>query len=317
MEKCTPFTQQCHSLNLVLDNSIQRVLQDESLKNLLIPITIDQISNRNISSEFKALGTITQSKSHIMSLEQNNEFSSLNRYSDVLPYSQNIVKISSESLNSRNYINANYIKSPFQEAHKSDFVATQGPLKHTMSHFWNMVEFVQAQIIIAIIETDSLGTRCHKYWPGQHNRDTENFSIMLESFTNNSFVQSKQLVVQRKLGNQNRAVSHFHIFDWKDHQALDNTFFVHYVDFLEMLWNYKSSPNAKPIVVHCSAGIGRTGTLIASYYLYEQFKKAKSESKEFKFSIFGLVRHLKEQRFGAVQTGLQYKFLYEIVKHFK
>ena len=71
-----------------------------------------------------------------------------------------------------------------------------------------------------------------------------------------------------------------------------------------------------PIVVHCSAGVGRTGTFISMYYLEKEImRQIKDEVSEIKFSIFNLVRKLKEMRLYLVQTESQYRFIYEFVKY--
>ena len=70
-------------------------------------------------------------------------------------------------------------------------------------------------------------------------------------------------------------------------------------------------------IVHCSAGIGRTCTFLCAYFLYELFIDHKQQEKEFQFSVFEIVRLVREQRFGAVNKLTQYQFLYEIVQNFK
>ena len=73
---------------------------------------------------------------------------------------------------------------------------------------------------------------------------------------------------------------------------------------------------SSPILVHCSAGIGRTGTLITLYYLITELTNQRSNGNPVEASIFGTVRSLREQRAGAVQTYEQYEYIYDFVSRF-
>ena len=293
------------------------ISQNKKLETLLLPITLSKIPSRDISLEFKILNELTTTQSHLKSLVQDPQYASLNRYSDVLPYRHNQILTSHSAVSPNNYINANLISNPHIEGRLSDFIATQGPLERTSETFWNLVSFTEAPIIICIVENNALGSRCWQYWPSKNSLQLGNWKIEIVAQEPSSFFNKSTLLNQDKLHNKKQVLQHFHIYQWLDHQAFEDDFFVNYLSLLELVWNYKQQEKTKPIVVHCSAGIGRTGTFIASYFLYEQFKKAKLESNEFCFSVFGVVRHLKEQRYGAVQTFKQYQLLYQLVKHFK
>lgn len=78
-------------------------------------------------------------------------------------------------------------------------------------------------------------------------------------------------------------------------------------------WVLKSPPDEKAIV-HCSAGIGRTGTTIALMEtIINICAQRNSGVSDPVFSFFHTVRRLREQRHGAVQTASQYHFLYKFL----
>ncbi len=124
----------------------------------------------------------------------------------------------------------------------------------------------------------------------------------------------KLQVTNRKTGYKFE-VEHFHITNWPDHSVLNPRYLKKFVKFLDLL-STKKNVTSFPYTFHCSAGVGRSGTLAAAFFLYRHFINTKRNLRiKFKFSIFELVRNLREQRYKAVQKMCQYKFLYELVLH--
>ena len=89
-----------------------------------------------------------------------------------------------------------------------------------------------------------------------------------------------------------------------------------FLQVLDMIGAYFEDFKARPIIVHCSAGIGRTCTLIGAFYLFDHWQLCRKLKQEFKFSVFKLVKHLRGYRWRAVQTLEQYTFLYELAASF-
>ena len=234
-----------------------------------------------------------------------------------MAYRWNGIKLIDKNNKKEQFINANWIASPLVENETKQFIATQGPMVNTCSHFWQMVHQTNSKLVIAIIENEVIGSKCYAYWPRSD-------ALVFGDWKVNSLdKQTNDLLINRKLNMANKSdgvnweLNHLHLYNWKDHQIVSNEFYDGYIDLLEMIWLTRQKHPNNPIIVHCSAGIGRTGTLISSYYLYEKFKMSQSKNEVFKFSVFEIVRHIREQRMGAVQTFGQYQFLYQIVKHFK
>lgn len=143
-------------------------------------------------------------------------------------------------------------------------------------------------------------TKCAKYWPSRK-LDLPNKSVefISEEKSDNLIIRKFNLKDQ----NSTREITQLHFISWPDHGVpeIDQV----YEDFTLML--KKVDEVNSPIIIHCSAGIGRTGTFISFYNIY---KSLQSESS---LSIFNIVRKLKEQRLGLVENILQYKLIYSFL----
>jgi protein tyrosine phosphatase len=109
------------------------------------------------------------------------------------------------------------------------------------------------------------------------------------------------------------SVKQYHTVGWPDRKIPLPQHYKYVLQMIKLMQEaHAASPS--PIVVHCSAGIGRTGTLIALYFLITLSEQQIKATQPVSLSIFGTVRSLREQRFGAVQTAEQYDFIYEFLK---
>lgn len=306
------------SANLVKDSSISTVDAVEELKEIMKPITEGEIPTRRLEKEFNLLNKLTTGNDNAERLIQHKQFQSLNRYSDILPYQETVVRIvDEEELTTKNYINANFISNPFHEGDVRNFIATQGPLQHTAPQFWRMIEVFKVLTIVSIVEHASLGNRCYQYWPSSLPLDIEHYRVNVKQRYENELYHFKTLEVTNKATDKIFEVNHFHIFGWVDHSVLSLDELGDYMELLIKVRKDMDNKAVGPTVVHCSAGIGRTGAFVASYYLYNHWLKCREQHRPFTFSIFALVRNLREQRFGFVQTVSQYRFLYQLINYFK
>ena len=229
----------------------------------------------------------------------------LDRYSDIKAYDHNRITI-----NKDRYINA----SPINIISDKYFISTQGPKKETIEDFWRMIDEHKCNIIIMLCKEFEGGReKCARYW--DYNIKMENYTIMLKNEENKDQYIIRDILLRNK-NNQERIIKQIHYTGWPDHGVPDiqnGKVFDVFSEIIEKTDQYKGDG---PIVVHCSAGVGRTGTYISMYYLEKEIKKQiKDKTEEIKFSIFNLVRKLKEMRLYLVQTCEQYYFIYQFVKY--
>ena len=258
------------------------------------------IQKRNIELEFRLLRKLTQTKKHMDYLIPNSPFlQGFNRYSDVLPYSDTIVKVSSGE-----YINANWVSGPSED---QDFVATQGPLECTRNSFWKIVWEHKIELIIMMTDIKEGGkVKCDQYFPEEDPISTGDFEIAQLDYREEFptlFVRELEI----SMGEETRNVTHMQSIAWPDHGTPEiEEEFESIKYLLEAIMRAE-----KPVLVHCSAGVGRTGTLIALYHMIKVTQALKRNSR---ISVFGTVRRLREQRWGMVQTKDQYDFLYKFME---
>ena len=256
-----------------------------------------------ISQEFNYLKqNIDYDKEHLERLIPNNN---LNRYSNIRPYKDNVVSINSEN----KYINASWIHLPYNNI----FIGTQGPLDTTIDDFWEMCYSYKVKVIVMLCKLqENNKIKCAKYW------DSNNVKKFILKQINSEFDLIDGVIVRNFeiKKNQNdffpNTVIQLHYTCWDDHSTPDVDSYNKLIKLIEFLDYYKDN---SPVVVHCSAGVGRSGTFIALYNLYHNILRQIKDNQinEIKFSIMDLVRKLKEMRTHSVENEGQYKFIYQFV----
>lgn len=268
-----------------------------------LPVSFFSIESqkRNIDLEFRLMRKLTQTKRHLEYIIPNSPFlQKFNRYNDVLPYSDTIVKVSSGE-----YINANWISGPTSD---NAFIASQGPLEITRNSFWKIIWEHDVKLIIMMTGIKEGGkVKCDQYFPDSLPIITSEFVI-----TQIDYCEKYPTLFTREFeiscGEERKMVTHLQSIAWPDHGTpeIEEEF-----DSIKFLLD-SISHSETPVLVHCSAGMGRTGTLIA---LYHMIKVTQALKKNARISVFGTVRRLREQRWGMVQTKDQYDFLYRFMEH--
>ena len=278
----------------------QRTLQKIPLKKKAYNFNI-----KDNELEFQKLESIIDNDNeHINCL--NKGIDNLDRYSDIKPYEHNIIRIN----NKENYINA----SPINIISDKYFISTQGPKRETIEDFWRMIDEHRCNIIVMLCNLYEGGReKCANYW--DRNNQMNNYSIKEVNETQiNEFTIIRDIkFINEK--NEEKTVKQIHFIGWPDHGVPNNQdgksfdIFDIFHKMIKLTDKYKANG---PAVVHCSAGVGRTGTYIAMYYLEKEImKQIKDKVNIIKFTIFNLVRKLKEMRLYLVQNYMQYDFIYQ------
>ncbi|XP_038569496.1 receptor-type tyrosine-protein phosphatase delta-like isoform X10 [Micropterus salmoides] len=224
-----------------------------------------------------------------------------NRYANVIAYDHSRVILSSiEGVPGSDYINANYIDGYRRQ---NAYIATQGSLPETFGDFWRMVwEQHTANIIMMTKLEEKSRVKCDQYWP---TRGTETYGLIQVTLLDTVELATysvRTFALYKSGSNEKREVRHFQFTAWPDHGVPE-----HPTPFLAFLRRVKACnpADAGPMVVHCSAGVGRTGCFIVIDAMAERIKHEKT------IDIYGHVTLMRSQRNYMVQTEDQYIFIHD------
>ncbi|XP_072375045.1 receptor-type tyrosine-protein phosphatase eta isoform X1 [Scyliorhinus torazame] len=223
-----------------------------------------------------------------------------NRYNNVLPYDVSRVKLSVTEDPSNDYINANFV--PGYNLNK-EFIAAQGPLLNTVSDFWRMIWEHNVPAIIMLTKCVEQGrAKCEQYWPTERPHIYEDKTVTMTSELVLQDWTIRDFTIVKEKSKENRALRHFHFTGWPDHGVPSTTEVL--IDFRNLVRQYINQyPKSGPSVVHCSAGVGRTGTFICIDHMIYQIDNNRQ------VDIWATVHQLRMHRPLMVQTESQYVFL--------
>ena len=231
------------------------------------------------------------------------------RYSDIKTYKHNNIQIDTET----KYINA----SPINIISKNYFISTQGPTTNTIEDFWTMVDQYNCNIIIMLCKLYEAGSqKCEKYW--DTNFKMEKFTLEIQSeedkTIDDAIITVRKIKLINNKANKDKIVTQLHYNSWPDRGIPEGS--KTFKGFIYMIEEVDKLKGENPGVVHCSAGIGRTGTFIAIYFLYKEIMEQIKDqyTKDIEFSVFNIVRKLKEMRLYMVQNSGQYKYIYDFIE---
>lgn len=265
--------------------------------------------------EFEKLDELSPSlpsdRSTLMAMHEDNV--GKNRFVDILPFENNHkVKLLDGG---PEYINASYIDG---YTRPKEYIATQGPMgvedeqngrrRATVTDFWRMIWQEKVQCIVMLTKCIELfKVKCTQYWPNEV-EDTENFgsiTIQLTSETDRDSYTVRTFKLQKSdsdIDEAPRTVTHWYYPHWPDMKQTEEE---NLLSFIETVRNSGSISKNVPTVIHCSAGVGRTGSYIALDLLLQQMR-----DHDF-VDVFGCVYALRTQRVRMVQTLDQYILLYD------
>ncbi|XP_039665211.1 receptor-type tyrosine-protein phosphatase eta isoform X4 [Perca fluviatilis] len=255
-------------------------------------------SNCGFAEEFedlKLVGT-AQSKTHALMLENKPK----NRYNNVLPYDSSRVKLSIiHGSPYDDYINANYM--PGYDSRK-EYIAAQGPLPSTVNEFWRMIWEKNVQTLVMLTRCNEQGrVKCEQYWD-HGTKHFENITVTTTSVIPLEDWTIRDFNIKNVKTAETRSVRHFHFTAWPDHGVPQTTELL--ISFRHLVREHMDQYSRhSPTVVHCSAGVGRTGTFIAIDRLIFQIERENI------VDVYGIVHDQRMHRPLMVQTEDQYVFL--------
>ncbi|KAB0402978.1 hypothetical protein E2I00_007350 [Balaenoptera physalus] len=227
-----------------------------------------------------------------------------NRYVDILPYDYNRVELSDINGDAgSNYINASYIDG-FKEPRK--YIAAQGPRDETVDDFWRMIWEQKATVIVMVTRCEEGNkNKCALYWPSMEEGSRVFGDVIVEINEHKrcpDYIIQKLTIANRKEKATGRAVTHIQFTSWPDHGVPEDP---HLLLKLRRRVNAFSNFFSGPVVVHCSAGVGRTGTYIGIDAMLEGLEA------ESKVDVYGYVVKLRRQRCLMVQVEAQYILIHQ------
>ncbi|XP_057713542.1 receptor-type tyrosine-protein phosphatase F-like isoform X7 [Corythoichthys intestinalis] len=224
-----------------------------------------------------------------------------NRYANVIAYDlSRVVLTSVDAVPGSDYINANYIDGYRKQ---NAYIATQGPLPETLSDFWRMVWEQRSSTIVMMTRLEEKSrVKCDQYWPA---RGTETYGMIQVTMLDTVELATysvRTFALYKNGSSEKRELRQFQFMAWPDHGVPEYP-----TPILAFLRRVKACnpPDAGPMVVHCSAGVGRTGCFIVIDAMLERMKHEKS------VDIYGHVTCMRAQRNYMVQTEDQYIFIHE------
>ncbi|CAF3373988.1 unnamed protein product [Rotaria sp. Silwood1] len=226
-----------------------------------------------------------------------------NRYANVVAYDHSRVILRRiDGIIGSDYINANYLDGYRRQ---NAYIATQGPLPNTFADFWRMIWETNSTCIVMMTKLEERNRlKCDQYWPTRGTETYGSIQVTLTDFIELASYSIRTFTIAWSGHPEKREVRHCQFTAWPDHGILEHA--TSFLMFVRRVKNLQVS-DATPIVVHCSAGVGRTGCFVVIDALLERLKYEKT------IDIYGHVTLLRAQRNYIVQTEEQYIFIYEAI----
>ncbi|CAF1587573.1 unnamed protein product [Rotaria magnacalcarata] len=299
-------------------------------KPLFRYVNMTNEDERSIYDEYQELD---DSSSQYRQSECDLQYKDYNRYSNISargPWDSTAVRLRAVGSNPRDhdYINANEIKGLHGE---KQYIACQGPLQETCEDFWDMIIQYGVKKIVMLTRIEEQNPhnpaqklpKCARYFPEKKGDvlRISRISIEVIDIENQPDLEIRHLFI--KYDNNDHHVFHYYFAGWPDFSVVDPQ---ELINLIENINKHKSNRPISvekmkeilltPIVVHCSAGVGRTGTYIAVDIIMSLIDRQKNELSTMKLDVMGIVYHLRQDRGKMVQTKDQYMLVNNCVEEY-
>jgi len=279
-------------------------------QNLICQVITPAFKSRGqLHIEFESV--FTQSavvKQHMNFSEAKKEVNFVkNRYAEIFPADDSLVMLSSTSQEGSSYINASYVDGWNQ---KKAYIITQGPLPATVPDFWRMVWEENSGIILNTTSLEEGGAaKCHKYWPDEHNAHfmCSGIEVQHASVHNFAHFTVRDIILSKVKTNQDRKISLVSFSNWPDHGVPRSSIGV--LEAIKHIWSlkaqYANDGVTGPVISHSSAGLGRSGTIVAIDICLRRVMDVGS------IDVHATVLRMREQRPDVVDSVDQYTYIYD------
>jgi len=230
-----------------------------------------------------------------------------NRYKDILPFDHSRVVLPAvEGVDGSDFINANYLTNV---KGKVRVIAAQGPLSSTVLDFWRMLWYQNVTVVVMVARVVEMGKKkCEKYWPDDLGAMRYgNITVFSEKVDDTHAPDFVTRTFRVENDGKSRKLTHFQYLSWPDHGVPESP-----TRFMTMLKSVRETVDVKqaPMVVHCSAGCGRTGTLACIDEVWTSLERGLLQAD---FDIFELVTKFRQSRSSIVQTHDQYFMIFKAI----
>lgn len=253
-----------------------------------------------------------------------------NRYDHLIAFSHSMPKCVNKSTDGNFYINANYIESPVFKESPKRYIVAQAPTSKTTEDFWRMVyeHDVCSIVMLCSFSEDNFSLE-DKYFPKSGKKVVfGDYEVKNLGSAKDDFVSFRKLNVKCVTDNKTKSLKHYNMICWPDMAVIKEEHYEKLLDFVKLVSatmdnSVENDLNQKqPVLIHCKAGIGRSGAFLAAFCIYEylavlfkqygDFYKNKevAETNKLGISVFAIVRRMREDRWGLIENPKQYYFVY-------
>ncbi|XP_036370698.1 receptor-type tyrosine-protein phosphatase T-like [Octopus sinensis] len=223
-----------------------------------------------------------------------------NQYKTILPYDHSRVRLQPDEISSSDYINANFICN-------QRYIACQGPTQSTVTDFWRMIWQLKCNTIVLLKDMNVSGkTKYMQYWPDEKN--TETFGTIkvkhIETNCHSTYIHRRFFISKTGVDQDGSwTIDQYFFKKWPDHDIPQHAEYI--LEFRNALKNREEI--SYPLVVHCSAGVGRTGSYICIDILLNEMLNNEA------VDVLACIKKLREDRMHLVQKRMQLEFIYDVL----